>query len=80
MYFNRRTVEDGGLMSFGPNTLAFWPRAADYVARILKGEKPGDLPVEQPTEYDLFLNLKTATALGITFPPSVLGRAKEVFE
>ena len=67
-------------MSFGPNTLAFWPRAADYVARILNGEKPGDLPVELPTEYDLFLNVKTAKTLGITISPSILEQAKQVFE
>jgi putative tryptophan/tyrosine transport system substrate-binding protein len=80
MYFVRRNAEVGGLMSWGPNTLALWPRAAGYVDRILKGEKPADLPVEQPTEYDLFLNLKTAKALGITFPPSILEQAKAVFE
>jgi putative ABC transport system substrate-binding protein len=67
-------------MSYGANQGDNWPRAADYVARILKGEKPGDLPVQQPTEYDLFLNLKTAKTLGITFPPSILAQAKEVIE
>ena len=73
-------VQDGWLMSYGANQGDNWPRAADYVAKILKGEKPGDLPVQQPTEYDLFLNLKTAKTLGITFPPSILAQAKEVIE
>jgi putative tryptophan/tyrosine transport system substrate-binding protein len=80
MHWFMKNVQDGGLMSYGPNQADNWPRAADYVARILKGEKPGDLPVQQPTEYDLFLNLKTAKALGITFPPSILAQAKEVIE
>jgi putative ABC transport system substrate-binding protein len=80
MYWLRRNVEVGGLLSWGPNTLAFWPRAAGYVDRILKGEKPADLPVEQPTEYDLYVNLKTARALGISIPPFILEQAKEVFE
>jgi putative ABC transport system substrate-binding protein len=73
-------VQDGWLMSYGTNQGDNWPRAADYVAKILKGEKPGGLPVQQPTEYDLFLNLKTAKTLGITFPPSILAQAKEVIE
>jgi putative ABC transport system substrate-binding protein len=73
-------VQDGWLMSYGANQGDNWPRAADYVAKILKGEKPGGLPVQQPTEYDLFLNLKTAKTLGITFPPSILAQAKEVIE
>jgi putative ABC transport system substrate-binding protein len=73
-------VQDGWLMSYGANQGDNWPRAADYVAKILKGEKPGDLPVAQPTDYDLFLNLKTAKTLGITFPPFILAQAKEVIE
>jgi putative ABC transport system substrate-binding protein len=80
MYLNRYSVRDGGLMSYGPNTFGLWRRVGTYVDKILKGERPGDLPVQQPTRYDLIVNLKTATALGITIPPSILAQAEEVIE
>jgi putative ABC transport system substrate-binding protein len=80
MYLERRFVLDGGLMSYGANQADNWRRAGSYVNKILKGEKPGDLPVQQPTRYDLILNLKTATTLGITVPPSILAQANEVIE
>ena len=80
MYESGVPVRDGGLMSYGANPEDIFRRVAVYVDRILKGAKPGELPVEQPTRYYLLVNLKTAKALGLTIPPSLLGRADEVIQ
>jgi len=73
-------VRAGGLMSYGPNVPALYGRTADYVDKILRGAKPGELPVEQPTNFDLVINLKTAKALGLTVPDKLLALANEVIE
>ncbi len=80
MHGFRELVEAGGLMSYGPNFPDLYGRAADYVDKILRGAKPAELPVEQPTKFDLVINLTTAKALALTVSPMLLARADEVIE
>jgi putative ABC transport system substrate-binding protein len=80
VYGNRNNINSGGLIFYGPDRIDQFRRAASYVDRVLKGENPGDLPVQAPTKYDLVINLKTAKALGLDLPPSLIARADEVIE
>jgi putative ABC transport system substrate-binding protein len=80
MHGERDFVEVGGLMSYGPNIAELWRRSAEYVDKILRGAKPGEIPVEQPTKFELVINLTTAKALGLTISEQLLARADEVIE
>ena len=80
IFENSEIVREGGLMSYGPSQSAIGERVAELVAHILQGARPADLPLELPTRFELFINLKTAKALGLNLPPVLLGRADEVIE
>ncbi len=80
MYFQKEFVKESGLISYGPDVVAQYGQAAPYVHRILKGEKPADLPVQQPVKYEMAVNLRTAKSLGLSLPPSLVTRADEVIE
>jgi putative ABC transport system substrate-binding protein len=80
MYIQREFVEAGGLVSYGPNFRDLFRRTADFVDKILRGAKPAEIPVEQPTKFDFVINLTTARALGITVPETLLARANEIIE
>jgi putative tryptophan/tyrosine transport system substrate-binding protein len=80
VYFQSDFVRAGGLVSYGPDAVAEYGQAASYIDRILRGEKPADLPVQAPTKYETSINLKTAKDLGLTLPPALLARADKVIE
>ena len=80
MYVIREYVQAGGLISYGPNWPSMWRRAADLVTKVLNGVKPGDIPIEQPTQFYMVINARTAKALGLTVPPALSARADEVIE
>jgi putative ABC transport system substrate-binding protein len=80
MHNARTYVDTGGLVSYGPSFSDLFRRAGDYIDKILKGAKPSDIPIELPTKWELVINLKTATALGLDVPPALLARADEVIE